>query len=515
MPSILASSGNPVTTSGVFWQANVADVDTVILRVSEISGNIISAQWSDDNSSWTTIGDHVVSKGVYHYPATRKYFRFQVQVYNAGTVNYDVDWSVQSPQFGSGQVRVHNRRAITAIGDSITYNGYGVTTVGDMFNSAGYLSWVPILTRQKVVHKSIDNMGLFGDLSFNIANRIQAVINSGCGIVVVHAGTNDINLGSGSAAAIIDNLDRMYSAFIAAGITVIAMPIIPRLGTLASVGLYGQVNRWIYSQMSTRANFYVADANVSLTDQSTGVFLSTLTTDGTHPNTQGAYLMGKAVADIINVLYPDTSTTSFINPSDLYDATLNPGGNLLLNGLMAGTGGGGISGGVSGVLATSFLSTPGGIPTSGTVVLSKSTLADGRPAQQIVLGGAYTGASQSAFILSQSAVFAQLNVGDIVEAEVEIEVDAGGANVAPPSARLVVAGGGLTKTQVSLGTSGSANSKVPATAYKGILRTPRCVVHPGATSCAFNITQYFTDGAATAALTYRIGAVSIRKKNVL
>jgi lysophospholipase L1-like esterase len=511
MPSILATSGNPLTSSGVFWQANVADVDTVILRISEIGSAIISAQWSDDNSSWTTIGDHVVSKGVYNYPATRKYFRFQVQVYNSGSVNYDVDFSILSPQYGSGQVRVHNRRAITAIGDSITYNGYGTTTVGDAFQALGYLSWVPILTRQKVVHKSIDNMGLFGDLSYNISNRIQAVINSGCGIVVVHAGTNDTVLGT--PAKVIDNLDRMYSAFIAAGIIVIAVPIIPRLGTLASVGFYGQVNRWIYEQQKSRSNFYIADANASLTDQSTGVFLAGLTTDGTHPNSAGAYIMGKAIADVINVIFPDTTLPTFVNPSDLYDATLNPGGNLLVNGLMTGTGGTGIAGGVSGVLATSFLATGGGMPSGGTAVLSKSTLADGRPAQQVVLGGAYTGASQSSLILSQSAVFAQLNVGDIVEAQCEVEVDVGGANVAPPSARLVVSGGGLTKTQVSLGVAGT--SVMPTGAYKGILRTPRCVVHPGATACTFNITQYFADGAATAALTFRFGAVSIRKVNVL
>lgn len=94
------------------------------------------------------------------------------------------------------------------------------------------------------------------------------------------------------------------------------------------------------------------------------------TRDGVHARARYAYAQGKALAELFNLIYPGSGPLSF-DPRDVYDATNNPGGNVLPNPMFATAGSGTANGGVTGdVHANLTVNRPSG---AGTVACTKTT----------------------------------------------------------------------------------------------------------------------------------------------
>ena len=74
--------------------------------------------------------------------------------------------------------------------------------------------------------------------------------------------------------------------------------------------------------------------------------------DGIHDNVLSAKINGKRLADQLAPFLPLVER-GFVGVGDVYDATLNPSGNILTNGLMAGSTGT-LSNGATGVAPTGW-----------------------------------------------------------------------------------------------------------------------------------------------------------------
>ena len=414
---------------------------------------------------------------------------------------------VLRPKFGR-QLR------LAGLGDSITINGITSTVSLKYHNNVSYLAWAAILSKQAVKHSISDNFGVGGDTTTMVRARVMTVISAAPDICVVHCGTNDI-YGGVSYATTTDNLAYIWGALTGAGITVIVVPVLPRAKDSTS-GLLPlnlryrlqRINAWIRKTAPSMSNVYVADPTANIVDYTaTGSNLgdpiggisaavTAYTYDGLHPAVLGAYWMGKAVADVIALNIP-AAGAAFNNPVDVFDATENPNGNVILNGLLTGTGGTLTNSGAlpSGTVATSwtlqgFLGTVAGSSTSLTLPNGATV-----PQQTIVLG-----ASSSAKIYQGVSSLGGLSTGDTVYSEVEVTVT-GATNLNGFFSQLYDS---VTTTRCLNGSSGAY---YPSQTWTGVLRTPEFVLGPSASLTTW--LQFQT--AAAGGVTVDIRNWSVRK----
>lgn len=386
---------------------------------------------------------------------------------------------------------------IAGLGDSITANNGGGNK-----NAIGFLDWAAVLSRQRVSFDASLNFGVAGQTSAQILARVGAVVSAAPTFCTVLAGTNDTSL---TAAQTIANLDAIYAALQQAGIIVIAIPITPRsTGTTAQRLHMVQVNDWIRRRRFTLKNLHVLDATQIYGD-SAWTPRANYASDGLHPTVLGAYRIGKALAALITTLIPCEPAIA-VNSLDIFDATDNPRGNLASNGILSGTAGT-FPAGFTGALAdNTFVNTNTLLGSS--VVLSKSTLADGRVAQRVQWSGSFTGGTAT-FQLATNVASASTKVltGDKVEAWVEIEAAAGAAAHVELALYTVWAAGNNTALELQH-TSADAP---PDEAWSGILRTPAFVMPDAATTISL-IVQFFSYGTSgTVAGDFKIGPGKICK----
>lgn len=384
---------------------------------------------------------------------------------------------------------------LACLGDSITAaNGGGLNK-----NALGFASWACLLSRQRAVHTPALNFGVSGENSAQILARVGQVIAARPAICVVLEGTNDTAL---SYEQTIANMSATYSALLNAGIIVVAIPITPRsTGTSAQRLKMNRVNDWIRRRRLGTRNLHVLDLTEILGDQAWSP-LANYTYDGLHPQHLGAYYMGKALAGLITSIIP-VAPAQAVNSLDVYDATDNPTGNLLPNGIISGTGGS--VGTFSGQMATSFFTNSVNLYGSA-VALSKSTMADGKAAQRIQWSGAYTGGTP-AFQISSNATVGNISIGDTVELSCEIEVAAGAAcNV---SLTLYAGWSGGSASAKDL--LPSANYAPPGEAWSGVLKTPPIPIANALTALSANVQFNGVGTSGTAAHDVKIGPMRMNK----
>ena len=156
---------------------------------------------------------------------------------------------------------------------------------------------------------------------------------------------------------------------------------------------------------------------------------------------------------VLDEILPPFSQQLF-SVADVYEATYNPTGNLLINGIFDGTSGTkyttqGLTptGDVATSWGTSF-SAPysGGTALSGlTVVSSKGVTTDGRIENILTVSGSYTGDVDSYFGISQAvASLSRIQAGDAIEAMGEIVLDVSAAELPLVLSRLFPVAGWLT-----------------------------------------------------------------------
>lgn len=165
----------------------------------------------------------------------------------------------------------------------------------------------------------------------------------------VDALNNDLLARSGvTNAAMIDNMTTIITALMNAGIYVILVPC-RMLGpgrpwTNPELWQVAYVNQWMkkFCENNTGATYW--DVNPLCIDfgpqqgQYGVTQANLLLTDSIHDNAQGAQLRGLSAWNLIKPMFP-ARDDRFMLIGDTYDATYNPTGNLLSNGILAGTSG--------------------------------------------------------------------------------------------------------------------------------------------------------------------------------
>lgn len=407
---------------------------------------------------------------------------------------------------GGGSSSVANVPTIAFYGDSITGAAGGNTGTTISRSAIGYATWVPILSRQRVFWPVGNNFGVAGNTTAQMLARLGDVTAARPDVCAIHGGTNDLALTYEESIA---NLAAMYDALLGAGCRVIAVPILPRGDvTTTLLNKILRVNQWIVGQREARRNFAVVDCSLVWTDPATGAPRPAYTADNLHPNSLGAYFIGKEIAAVLSAWFP-TPLILPANPLDVYSATDNPAGNLLSNGGFTGTTGT-LSNGFTGQLATGYSSNGVNTPAGGAVAFSKVTKSDGRIFQQLAFSGTYNSAAPAAQQITGPNLITNVSEGDVLEAMVEVEVDAGAQNLAFIGSQLTIAG---ASGRNSFEMQGDSTFTLPGEAWSGILRLPRLTVPAGATSIAFNHRWQIKGVGVSSALaaTIRFGASSVRK----
>ncbi len=241
--------------------------------------------------------------------------------------------------------------AVLPLDSRIIFLGDSITAFPTM-NS--FVNWSLAYSQGRYYPEPGFNKGAGGETSANMLSRINDVtsqIRSGRTVVVVLAGANT---DAGGATVTQTNLRAIYDAIIAAGGTVAGVPTLP----FKDAGMNTYAN--------AVADWVRAQPDIAVVD-TTGFDPATMKNDNTHPNLIGGEFLGRKVAETLR---------SLISGSSILDVTQN---NLHPNPTFAGA----VSGsgtGWTGTKATGLnISRPWG---TSVWTLSKSTLTDGRPAQQ-------------------------------------------------------------------------------------------------------------------------------------
>jgi hypothetical protein len=426
-----------------------------------------------------------------------------------------------------------------ACGDSITSPDAGGGGTNILKGVNGYMAWALVLCGQRVKcpvpaytqgNPSQETSVILANLPAMIAAMPRKP-----GFMVIECGTNNIyhdaaGTGVGSFASITGDWLAIANYLISLGIRVIFVPILPRgagfstLFTAAQFNVMDRCNRWLmnFSQQSSMVAV-ASDCLQPMTDPaSVGAQPKTgMMYDGTHPGTRGAYYIGKAIARILSAWFPPLDVLPYNNLA--YSAS-SPTANLLVNGMMEGTGGvvsAAASGTATGQAATSWTADnnlAAGLTATHSLVTSAIS---GTRMHQIAFTGSHTVAGSSAgptfgyySRIRQSAAQAALAAGDRIEALIAFEIDAGQQGLAFPQLQMRWKGSSNYNTDMH-----SSHGELPNEAIAGVLRTPEHLYLPtefplnsgDLMMLAFAHLKSYPDGAVTDGATIRFGRAVIQK----
>lgn len=132
-----------------------------------------------------------------------------------------------------------------------------------------------------------------------------------CGAVVFMGGTNDPS-NSISAATTISNIGAMANATISAKRVFVCCTIMPTIvcDDVSAAGSarrlhMNTVNDWIRRRAEKKDGFVLCDTEGAMSNTATGIPIAAYSTDGTHPNYVGAMQIGRALAEVLDDIFPD------------------------------------------------------------------------------------------------------------------------------------------------------------------------------------------------------------------
>lgn len=408
-------------------------------------------------------------------------------------------------------------RSIACLGDSITERNW-VNTTDYGTNNTGYMTWANVFLKKRLWFPYANNFGYSGETTETIKTHVSDVIAVAPDYCVVLIGINDI-AAADPFATITANLQEIYDGLLNAGITPVAMTIWPE--DYASITaderkVKYRVNTWIRETCLRDRRILLCDPFPLLVDSAsaTGAAVTGYLADTLHPAAKGAFWAGWALYKTLDPILPTTPTIC-TTQADLYDATYNPTGNLLANGILDGTAGTETGAGVSGDTATSWTLYRTGTSGGGTstCVGSKTTvtLDNGQtiPAQTITVNCATSG-NDERFMLYQYVTTNYLP-GEQVWAEIDVDVTSS-INLKYLKFQIVDYDGlAITLTVPDLRNPTDAGY-LPDGTWSGRLRTPVFTVGPDNGSQALRI-QLLTswDGTSAASGVIKAYRASVRK----
>ncbi len=176
------------------------------------------------------------------------------------------------------------------------------------------------------------NFGVSGQKAIEIERRLPRLLQSDFDLIVVDAGTNDMMVETRQTIA--DTRARIASTLLAAGKTVILLPILARgIEKWPAGGAERAKAHWINRQSiefaASHANCHVFDWNSAWIDPESefGEPYAGYSNDGTHFSVLGGFTVGKALADYLETIVP-RAPTRMLARDDRFDPVNNPLGNL-------------------------------------------------------------------------------------------------------------------------------------------------------------------------------------------
>lgn len=223
------------------------------------------------------------------------------------------------------------RLKVVAFGDSITDNGDSPSTpTSPSYSKSTQGYWVNAANLSTQEFEFLQGLGITGNKTQDLIDRITEATTSEAQIVMILVGTNDINQGV-SVDDIETNMSSILTSLISAGKKVLLCPvpyrsisggfnsIIDELNTRYAALATSLPNDVVFSTSSTEFNTKVSNPLTELE----------VTGDGLHPNSYGAWLLGKEVAVTLDNYFKSTSPVGRTSLVTAFDGT---GGGTLFSG---------------------------------------------------------------------------------------------------------------------------------------------------------------------------------------
>lgn len=410
------------------------------------------------------------------------------------------------------------------VGDSRPAASYILTSAGlsEAVPSHSIGGWACFNAKQRVHSGRAYNMAVSGSYIGAIGAQMVNLlaVTPRCDYVVCLTGTNSfadegLTGAQGWAALVTNFLVPARDA----GVQAIIILDIPR----AIAGAYSstdQQNSLWYNQLvrdnAPAYGAWVLDPTGYLADpaSSAGAPRTNFYSDGIHPATLAAERIGYALSNLILARLPPPTVQGFVNRADVFNATNNPKGNALTNGMFTGTGGTNTSdaGVASGTVADAWQNrTLTGTGTSVASIVARDADANGGSPgnfQQLVWT---SGTGVSTYRFSQATnpvVTTNYLLGTPLVLEMDVEVES------------AVGLEGLDIRITDLGFN-SAYYFGPALinvtyypypgAFSGRIRTPPLVLNAASTTVLCRVEGRVNTGAATV----RFGNAELRATNSL
>ncbi len=394
------------------------------------------------------------------------------------------------------QSKLHPHTKILFFGDSHTAYGFGERANSVQYQNHGYVAWVNALCPDVQIPKG-GILAVPGETTVHMQKRLSAIAGFGAKTLVVLAGTNDI-LYPVNPDTTKANLRRIYNTGLAAGMRVIAITILPQFTTSGYYdiieGFRHNVNNWIRSQTDVT----VIDADHDLNN-------AALYEDQIHLKPQGALLLGRKVAEVVNAL------TLHCLPASGTAAQLSVAGND--NPFLTGTNG--LKTRATGTVANNWELTAT-LGSGASVNGSKEANGQGKEKQVITISGTYTGTGHNVALSHHASLPVSLQAGNDIEAIAELEIPTSMVGIKTIYLK-VTANNADYRLVLAEGNSLFNTSAHPVSFPPGhyLLRTPPVTIGSGGVISEL-ITQVVvefnnTQATAPVSATLRFGSIGIRR----
>lgn len=388
----------------------------------------------------------------------------------------------------SGGVTVIGQRSPTAtpallIGHSFAARGHLMTTNGTLgrqiFKQAyGLPAWAEAMSGGRLRFPYELNFGVNGQTTTDMLTRtdgknvdaaVAAGVAAGAKAAFFFGINNDVTATGAQVTQTISNIRTIARKVSDAGLTLYITGDFPAGSTTNTTNRrtgnqrdgFNQIRRWILERLPREVPnvvaFDVFDRLAVWNSTNGDVVQTYFDPDALHPwSPFYSEVYVPALLSLILPQFPTAQAVAEASASEPYSATLNPRGNLLMNGMFDGDGGAG--------LALNWTKTDA---TGITGTTTKVSFTNGMW-QQIAYSGTATAAGAVSDI-RQNLNFANIAAGDTLQAECWVEIDAGAVNLRGIELRLVMfdSVGGPNTYEAKSFNWGTAGDKMAVRAFTG------------------------------------------------
>ena len=203
------------------------------------------------------------------------------------------------------------------LGDSITNLGQAnprnVTTGATVYDTRGF--WVAAQSQVKSPFYALDELGTPFDTAIDVLARMGPVLASGADVVGLMLGVNDLsdNLEGGDIGLIAANIGEVVDQCIAGGMKVLLLKATELTSTTGNVSKarVQLLNIELEAIAAVTADCEIIDSNY--TDYNEDVASNTY--DNIHPNTRGATMIGRIVAEAMDQYVESTAVWADVLPA--------------------------------------------------------------------------------------------------------------------------------------------------------------------------------------------------------